>query len=96
MVVWSKFKKDLLKNFSTIDISTFINYVDEYLSSEKPIIKVSEKSINILKKNIEDKIERNKKILIERIKKLKEEEKLIKKIKNDGKKQRLLMENAGK
>jgi len=94
MVVWTKFKKDLLKNFSNIDVSTFIKYVNEYLSSEKPIIKTSILSIENLKKRIEDKIERNKKILEERIKKLKEEELRIQKMKDDAKKEQLLNENA--
>ena len=81
MIVWSKFKKDLLKNFQNIDVSTFINYVEEYLKGDKPIIKVSQSNIITLKDNLKKKIENNKRILEERINKLEEEKRILEKIK---------------
>ena len=56
MVLWPKFKKDLLKNFSVIDINTFNEYVKEYLSSEKIEVKSIDKSLVDLKDKINNKI----------------------------------------
>jgi len=60
MTLWGKFKKDLLKNFSVIDINTFNEYVKEYLSSDKiavkSIVKTSEENIKKILNTIKEKI----------------------------------------
>jgi len=90
MALWPRFKKDLLKNFSTIDVSTFNKYVEEYLSNisktavssivataEKLIEKITKKFKNnqlILDEKIRIAIEQNDK---EKIKELEIKRKLM-------------------
>lgn len=104
MTLWPIFKKDLLKNFSVIDINTFNEYVKEFLGSEKISIKSVEKSIPILIKSIEDKNKRiNDKIKTmklklkfknniadkEKLRKLRKEENNLKSLNNEKKDKQL-------
>ena len=67
MALWPKFKKDLLKNFSTIDVSTFNEYVKEYLSGEKIAVKSTVATTEKLIEKINDKLKNNQFILDEKI-----------------------------
>ena len=82
MTLWPKFKKDLLKNFSIIDINTFNEYVKEYLTSDKIAVSSVEKSITDLFNKIKIKKEIIKQKILKKKSELKKEEERIKKIKD--------------
>jgi hypothetical protein len=76
MALWPRFKKDLLKNYSTIDVSTFNEYVKEYLSNtSKTAVSSIVSTAKTLLEKVQKKLDNNKIILQAKIAKAEQDKK---------------------